>query len=167
MEVTDIGEARNGQRESTTALMDIENSQSEWLFVYGTLKASFGNYRAIESEVISKHSSRTQGILVNLGPFPAMIPGEGWVEGKLLKVHSNVIKITDQIEGYRGKKEASLYHREMVTCHLDDGTCVDAWTYFYAKPGQLEDRPRCEVGELDRLPLFRWPVKGELTEPEF
>lgn len=51
------------------------------LFVYGTLKPGWGNYRQIERFVQVAQAATIRGVLVDLGGIPALVPGEGIVIG--------------------------------------------------------------------------------------
>ena len=141
-----------------------ETQDTTRLFVYGTLMPGFANYVAITSLVRSSCLSRTRGILVDLGAFPAMVDGEGFVEGILLEVEPAAIEIADRIEGFHGELEGSLYIRKDVECQLHDGSHVVAWTYFFAAPEKIAQHRRCVVGEEDGIPVFRWPVESTSRE---
>ena len=130
---------------------------NELMFVYGSLMPNYGNYRAVASHVVSTRPASTRGILVDLGAFPAMLHGEGIVRGVLLEIDGQALKITDHIEGYSPSRESCLYVRERVTVKLDDGTRRDAWTYFFACPDRIKNRPRLAIDNMDGLPVFSWP----------
>jgi gamma-glutamylcyclotransferase (GGCT)/AIG2-like uncharacterized protein YtfP len=98
------------------------------LFVYGTLMPGHGNHRRIERFVLRGRPGRITGILVDLGAFPALVPGDGLVEGVLLEIVPSALSITDQIEGYAPNRSDCLYVRKQVTVTLDDVTQVTAWT---------------------------------------
>lgn len=141
-----------------------ESRDTTWLFVYGTLKPGLSNYSALESYVRSSLLSRTQGILVDLRAFPAMVNGVGIVEGILLEVEPVAIEIADRIEGFDGEPEGSLYVRKEVECQLHDESHVMAWTYFFAAPEKIAQHQRCLVGDEDGIPVFRWPVESTSRE---
>jgi len=128
----------------------------EYIFTYGTLMPGYGNYRRIEQFVHGVKQSSIRGILVDLGPFPALLKGEGIVKGMLLTVDREALEITDFIEGYQPDRKGNLYVREEVEVELDDGGKVTAWTYFYADPDRLRDQPLLKVGEKEGVPLFEW-----------
>ncbi len=126
------------------------------LFVYGTLKPGYGNFRAIESHVISIQSASLQGILVDLGAFPAMLHGDGTVEGVLLEIEKEAIRITDHIEGYSRDRDHCLYLREKVSVTLEDQSTIDAWTYFFVNPDRIAHLPRCIISDNGQPPIFAW-----------
>ena len=74
----------------------IEQSTTR-LFVYGTLMPGFGNYANIEHLVRSSQPASTEGVLIDLGAYPAMIPGLGLVKGVLLELDDEALAVTDRI----------------------------------------------------------------------
>jgi len=122
--------------------MNIDSDQPFQLFVYGTLMRGEGNYRLIERYVRSARPATIEGVLVDLGAFPALIPGDGIVEGMLLELDIKAMAITDRLEGFHAGDDHSLYLRKEVSVQLDDGQEVQAWTYEYAHPSAIADRPR-------------------------
>ena len=133
--------------------------QTVQLFVYGTLMPGFSNYGRIADHVRSARPGTIQGVLVDLGAFPALIHGEGRVEGVLLELDAAAIRITDFIEGFHPEQESSLYVREMIQVDLDEGETIDAWTYYFANPEQIADRPRLIATEVDGISICRWPAE--------
>jgi gamma-glutamylcyclotransferase (GGCT)/AIG2-like uncharacterized protein YtfP len=77
----------------------------------------------------------------------------------VLTIDAEALKITDFIEGYRPDHEQSLYVREKVEVDLGDGDIVNAWTYFFAAPDHIHDRPRLLVRGDDDLPVYSWPAE--------
>ncbi len=133
--------------------------QPELLFVYGTLMPGYGNYRRIADHVHSARPGTIQGILVDLGAFPALISGEGIVKGMVLAVDAEALRITDYIEGYRPDGGRSLYVREKVEVDLSGGETVTAWIYFFADPDHIQDRPLLHAGDADGVPVYSWPAE--------
>lgn len=114
---------------------------SNFFFVYGTLRVGQGNWRWLlqgkpgvkhlgKARTVNKYTLRTAGI-----PFVYPSPATSHITGDLFEIISpGVIKGLDQLEGHReGVKDG--YHREIIPVILDD-TEFDAWLYFYysAKP---------------------------------
>ncbi len=59
----------------------------------------------------------TSGKLLDLGRFPGMIRGSGFVMGERIRVNNihAALEVLDQVEGYRGEgREGSLYTRQLV-----------------------------------------------------
>ena len=134
--------------------------KTESLFVYGTLKPGFGNHRRIAHHVQSASPATIQGILVDLGAFPALIRGNGRDRGILLAIDPQALTITDLIEGFRANnREQSFYVRERVEVDLAGGEVAEAWTYFIAHPHRYEDRPHLIIGDADRIPIYSWPAE--------
>ena len=130
------------------------------LFVYGTLKPGFGNYAQIEHLVRSAQAASTQGVLVDLGAYPAMIPGHGRVKGILLEVDEAALVIADRIEGYRGDREHNLFKRKKKIIRLESGGEVKAWVYEFADPERITGYPYATVEFVDDLPVYEWPVRN-------
>ena len=56
------------------------------LFVYGTLMPSESNYHQVEDHVSVAKPGTIEEILVDLGAYPALIPGHGIVKGVVLRM---------------------------------------------------------------------------------
>ena len=126
------------------------------LFVYGTLMPRESNYRQIEHLVIDHKPGTIDGVLVDLGAYPALVPGEGIVKGVMLRMKQEALEITDRIEGYHPVRDRCLYVREEVAVRFEDGRETVAWTYFFANPSSIADCPPLVVGESDGMPIFAW-----------
>ena len=114
------------------------------------------NYRQIENFVIDHKPGTIDGVLVDLGAYPALVPGEGIVKGIMLRVNREALEITDRIEGYQPDRDRCLYLREEVVVRFEHGQEAVAWTYFFANPSSIADSPRLVVGESDGVPIFAW-----------
>ena len=129
------------------------------LFVYGTLMPGYGNHCRIERFVHRARPGRITGVLVDLGAFPALIPGEGLVDGILLEIDPSALSITDQIEGYAPNRKNCLYVRKQVTVTLDDVTQITAWTYEFADPQRILDHPRLLGRVVNDAVIYAWPMR--------
>jgi len=136
--------------------MNIDSDQPFRLFVYGTLLPGQGNYRLIERHVRSTRPATIQGVLVDLGAFPALILGEGIVKGMLLELDDKAMAITDRLEGFHPGDDQSLYLRKEVIVQLDDGQEVQAWTYESANPSAIGDRRGLAVGRQCGTHVHAW-----------
>jgi gamma-glutamylcyclotransferase (GGCT)/AIG2-like uncharacterized protein YtfP len=140
--------------------MPDDSTQHVRLFVYGTLMPGHGNHRQIERFVLRARPGRITGILVDLGAFPALVPGDGLVEGVLLEIDPSALSITDQIEGYAPNRSDCLYLRKTVRVTLDNETQVKAWTYEFADPQRILDHPRtASASDQRREVVFAWPMR--------
>ena len=129
------------------------------LFAYGTLMPGASNYRQIEDFVIGHKPGTIDGVLVDLGAFPALVPGEGNVKGFMLRVKQETLEITDRIEGYHADRDRCLYVREEVVVRFENGQEATAWTYFFADPNSMTDCPRLVVAESEGIPIFVWRLR--------
>ena len=126
------------------------------LFVYGTLMPGEPNFRQIEDFVIDHQPGTIDGVLVDLGAYPALVPGEGIVKGAMLRIKPEALEITDRIEGYHSDPDRCLYVREEVVVRLEDGQEARAWTYCFADSAGVAECPRLVVGECRGLSLHAW-----------
>ncbi|MCX6050140.1 MAG: gamma-glutamylcyclotransferase [Chloroflexi bacterium] len=109
-------------------------SESETLFVYGTLRPPQADTAAEDSRyfpAIAEHVLAHQPATVNnaelydLGSYPAALPGEGALIGDLLQVEPAAIPIADRIEGH-----PTFYRRARITAQTKDGANIAAWIYW-------------------------------------
>lgn len=128
------------------------------LFVYGTLKPGCTNYFRIEHVVQSSCPASTEGILIDLGAYPALVPGQGRVRGILLDLEVEALVITDRIEGYQRDSGHNLFIRTESIVRLEDGQEITAWIYEFANPERIADLPKPTVGCTDDITVYRWPV---------
>jgi gamma-glutamylcyclotransferase (GGCT)/AIG2-like uncharacterized protein YtfP len=126
------------------------------LFVYGTLMPGESNHRQIQEWVHAVRPGTIEGILVNLGAFPALIPGEGIVRGVVLDVDEAALEITDRIEGYSPDRCHCLYIRKEVIVQLENGGELRAWTYEFADPAIIADKPPLVVDQVNGKTTFAW-----------
>lgn len=126
------------------------------LFVYGTLMPGEFNHRQIQGFVHGVRPGSIEGVLVNMGEFPALVPGKGIVKGVILYVDEAALEITDRIEGYSSDRQDCLYIRKEVVVRLDDGKDLPAWTYEFGAPSRVADPPLLVVGQANGEPIFRW-----------
>ncbi len=142
--------------------MNIDSDQRFRLFVYGTLMPGEANHRLIELHVRSARPATIEGVLVDLGAFPALIPGDGIVEGVLLEMAVEAMEITDRLEGFHPGRDHSLYLRKEVIARLDDGQELQAWTYEYANPSTIAQRPRLVLDATLGKSVFAWHGQSDL-----
>lgn len=121
------------------------------LFVYGSLKPREWNYRLIEEYVHQAVPGTVSGRLVDLGSFPALVPGRGIVQGVMLEVDEAALVITDRLEGV-----PHLYRRQEVSVTFTNGGQHTAWTYEYADHIRIADRPLLLVDHIKDVPVYAW-----------
>jgi len=126
------------------------------LFVYGTLMPRELNFRQIECFVIDHNAGTVEGVLVDLGAYPALLEGDGVVKGVVLNVDADALEITDRIEGYHPDRDRCLYVREEVVVQIESKEEITAWTYLFANPDAITDYPQLIVDEIDGTPVFAW-----------
>ena len=105
-------------------------------FVYGTLKV--GGFYANNFDRLRKSSvkAKIKGTMFNVhNHYPAVVPSEvDEVQGELHYYDSEdeVTQAMDRIEGYsKGHGSKNLYVRKRVDVELEDGSTIQASTYFF------------------------------------
>ncbi|WP_158212329.1 gamma-glutamylcyclotransferase family protein [Natranaerobius trueperi] len=119
------------------------------VFVYGTLKKGYGNYRLIKDFTTHELPATTKGELYDLGAFPGLIEGSDTIKGQLMYIDSDhyqsALSVLDTMEGYdENNINNSLYIRKLVTVHADNQT-IEAYAYFWN--GSVEQAKKIEEGE--------------------
>lgn len=115
------------------------------VFVYGTLRR--GECRAIfwPYSPVSVEPAFVRGRLYDLGPYPALVPGEDLVRGELWRLSpehtAETLAVLDEVEGY-SVSPGDLYQRVVVECRTESGESYQANVYYYARPERLDDRTR-------------------------
>ncbi len=123
---------------------DAPHNSPAAVFVYGTLKQGECRARFWPREPIAVESAVIRGRLYDLGPYPALVPGDDQVRGELW--HFDVedmpatLRVLDEIEGATQLGNA-YYRRIVVECRGDDGQSYEAFAYEFAQPDRLEDKP--------------------------
>jgi gamma-glutamylcyclotransferase (GGCT)/AIG2-like uncharacterized protein YtfP len=111
------------------------------IFVYGSLRQGFQHpaYEYMSRYFRLIGAARVQGILYDLGDFPAAKPatGDQYIIGELYEVlkAEEFPWVMAQIDDYEGLHvepgEQPLYYRAVTPVLLDDHSHVDAWIYWY------------------------------------
>lgn len=102
------------------------------VFVYGTLKKGEANHRLIEAFVKSITPATTRGWLFDLGPYPAMVEGHGFVHGELVEFHpddvARAFEVMDWLEGVSSTGHG-LYDRVKIECWTDSKELISCYSY--------------------------------------
>ena len=99
--------------------LSLDPEPSVRLFVYGTLMPGRSNHWQISAHVREAQPGMITGMLVDLGAFPALVPGEGLVKGVVLDIHRSALTVSDRIEGYDpDQQQRCLYLRKAVAVQL-------------------------------------------------
>jgi len=107
---------------------------SELVFVYGTLKSGQSNYPLIQDLVRFTMNASIHGKLYDLGPYPAVIPGQASVYGELVAFtdFAEAIRRMDDLEDYYGPGHPSNeYDRLLIAAKTSDGLEHSCYCYFY------------------------------------
>lgn len=110
-------------------------SEPAALFVYGTLQRGEERADMWPHPPTSIEWATTRGTLYDLGPYPALTPGDSLVRGELWHIAPADMPATlealDEIECY-GQDGVDLYVRRIVECQTDANVTCRAFTYFIA-----------------------------------
>jgi gamma-glutamylaminecyclotransferase len=107
------------------ALCEARPSNTRTVFVYGSLKRGFHNDGLLaRSRFVGIGHTKPRYTMVDLGSFPAIIPGGHIISGELYDVNRFTMRKLDQLEGNGG-----FYVREEIPIMRDDGQ-VSAWCYM-------------------------------------
>ena len=110
------------------------------LFVYGSLRSGEAEHALLErARPLGPCRTAAGFALVDLGEYPALVAGEGTVEGELYEVDDATLAALDDYEDH-----PTLFER--VSVDLEDGSA--ALTYRGAA---------CVVDDAPRVPSGRWP----------
>jgi gamma-glutamylcyclotransferase (GGCT)/AIG2-like uncharacterized protein YtfP len=127
------------------------------IFVYGTLKQGGARCGLWPHPAQRIAPSRTRGQLYDLGPYPALLPGDDWVLGERWQIApehvARTLQVLDDVEGHADQPD-DLYVRGVVTCVDLDGTEVKAHTYLLAQTRLLDTARRILP---DSRGECRWP----------
>lgn len=111
-----------------------EASQSDYLFVYGTLlnKSNYapGDYIKIHCEYVGNASF--PGLLFDLGSYPAAIydmDSRERVYGELYRISGNKNHLLTNLDEYEGYE----YNRKVIAVE-QDASIIYAYCYLYNKP---------------------------------
>ncbi len=90
----------------------------------------------------------TQGTLLAVDRYPALIDGDGQVAGELYRLEDSAVSLEalDDLEDFDpANAEDSLYVRTVRDVHGKDGSLVRAWVYLYNK--DTSAAPRITSGD--------------------
>jgi gamma-glutamylcyclotransferase (GGCT)/AIG2-like uncharacterized protein YtfP len=118
------------------------------VFVYGTLRKGFGNYRLLKGKTIKEECGLIDGAIYPVssnGGFPCLVEQKGVVVGELMYIEPNmyeqVLERLDGLEGYREKDERySMYLRRVRTVQTRGGN-VEAYVYIWNNGIRTEKIP--------------------------
>jgi gamma-glutamylcyclotransferase (GGCT)/AIG2-like uncharacterized protein YtfP len=107
--------------------------EPERLFVYGTLRPSFGEEgTSLVRHMKAEGPATARGLLYDLGSYPGMVRGDGVVHGELLQITQPAdLEALDHYEECGGPWP--LFRREPMEVLRPDGEAAIAWVYLYAR----------------------------------
>jgi gamma-glutamylcyclotransferase (GGCT)/AIG2-like uncharacterized protein YtfP len=114
------------------------------VFVYGTLKRGGCRAKFWPRAPLAVEPATIRGRLYDLGPYPALVPGDDAIRGELWRLAADdmteTLRVLDEVEGYHQLGD-DYYRRIVVSCRTDDGATVDAYAYEFVQPAAIADKP--------------------------
>ncbi len=101
------------------------------IFVYGTLLRGESNDHWLVGAEFLGVDRLGAAQLFNLGNYPMIVPGKGWVKGELYRISPAILQKLDILE-----EHPDYYQRNLVT--LESG--CRAWVYW-GQAGLVVDHP--------------------------
>jgi len=125
------------------------------LFVYGTLLRGLSRAQVLRGARFLG-PGLVEGQLFDLGDYPGLRPGKGWVVGEVWQVDAPTLERIDRIEDYDPRDPpGSLYRRIRVTVRAFSDTRLEAATYLYNQTSFFA--ARIAHGDYRRYLLERRP----------
>ena len=125
-------------------------------FVYGTLKRGEEREPLWPHPVLRVMEARTRGLLYDLGPYPAMGDGDGWVGGEVwlfdAEHEAATLQRLDEIE-CTGADDIDLYERRRIEVIDSDQQTHWAHAYFLVDRDRLA---RMEPVAVSQDGVRRW-----------
>ena len=133
-------------------------------FVYGTLKRDQCRATCWPVPPLHIEEAITPGSLFDLGEYPAMQPGPGFVLGEIWHIPltglAETCQVLDAIEGFQQPNQADEYKRVIVPVRTASGSELEAFCYFYCHSSELT--PECKVSDhhlWQNVRCARWPFR--------
>ena len=99
------------------------------VFVYGTLRDGEGNHRLLENSEFLRDEVLIGFDMFNVGGFPAVIEGDGYVVGEVYEVDEQTLKSLHRLEGYmEDNPDNSMYIPKDVDTDVDS-IMIYLWNY--------------------------------------
>jgi gamma-glutamylaminecyclotransferase len=116
--------------------------------VYGSLKQGFGNHACLTGATYCGEAMLNRAKLLNLGPYPGMIPGENGerVFGEVYFINAKILKRLDMLEGH-----PNFYCREQREIFFNSDDIKMAWCYFLSPNSIAHYKEVCK-----EIPDGRW-----------
>lgn len=100
------------------------------VFVYGSLLRGMGNHRYLEGSNLWDKATLKGFKMYQVSSFPAIVTGEGSIQGEIYLVDDDTLARLDQLEGH-----PQMYERRLATAVLDtNGKLMPVWVYIWKRP---------------------------------
>lgn len=121
------------------------------VFVYGSLKKGFGNHQLLErGDAKFVGDAQVSGFqLFSLGPFPAVVPGNGTVSGEVYEVGPETLAALDRLEGH-----PTFYQRQDRIVRMAK-THESKVIALYCYQGEVEEQALIANGNWEKEHVLR------------
>lgn len=130
------------------------------IFVYGTLKPGYSNYRYCGDHVVKAEAAMVHGTLFELPVgYPAMAVGSGWVKGvRLIFADTQILTALDTLEDYCPSRSSAENEYQRVWVEIFSRSAQPlgmGWTYRM-NPERIQNGKGhlIEDGEWFETPVF-------------
>ena len=119
------------------------------VFVYGTLRKGHCREQSMDKISLGSKDENIVGKMYNIGEFPAITLEEGEVVGEIHRIKKEPVSLEslDNIEGFYGYENSSLYYRILISS--SQGIC---WTYVWN--GEIDTYPVIQSGNWNDLQII-------------
>lgn len=120
-------------------MLGIDESVTDLLFVYGTLRKGGRQHALLARGADFVGHAQFQGRLYRVASYPGAVPSHeprDIVHGEVYRLRdsSRLIAELDRYEGFDPCDPSALFVRRLAATILSDGTTMDAWIYLYTGP---------------------------------
>ena len=135
------------------------------IFVYGTLQRGQCRERCWPRPPLRVEPATTRGRLYDLGPYPAMVPGDDWIRGELWHLRPEDVPLTlETLDAVEGCVEGTgdQYRRVVIECRDQNGATHRAYAYHFAQPEQIDRR---QLIRPNSRGVCEWPISHSRNPP--
>ncbi len=134
------------------------------LFVYGTLCRGLSRNNLL-SQAKFIDLAYCEGGLIDVGSYPGLVRGEGYVVGEVYEIDSDTLSRLDMVEGfYEDDIKHSLFTRKMASiCSFRDNSTTTTWLYYFKQDDGNYHRIQDEQSPFADYRRYLTSQKDEVT----
>jgi gamma-glutamylcyclotransferase (GGCT)/AIG2-like uncharacterized protein YtfP len=134
------------------------------VFAYGTLRRGFCRASCWPKAPRQVDTAFVQGSLVDVGPYPGLLPGLDWIRGELWQLApediQETLSVLDDVEGYVQHENENLYQRIVIDVYATPGGpfWAQAYTYHLVRPDLVKTAIEVPMRfRSDGMTYTEWP----------